>query len=76
MTGLTYRERRVNAEGSLRAALSVPDPARTKGKTIAVVDDVFTGGLTLREVARALRLQGGAAVVLGVTLTRQPAPPK
>lgn len=74
MTGLTYKERRVNAEGPLRAALSVPDPARTNGKTIAVVDDVFTGGLTLREVARALRLQGGATVVIGLTLARQPAP--
>ena len=76
MTGLTYKERRANAEGSLRDALSVPKPDRTMGKTIAVVDDVFTGGLTLREVARALRLQGGATEVLGVTLARQPAPTK
>ena len=39
---------------------------------IVVIDDVFTDGLTLNEVARALRLQGGAERVFGVTLVRQP----
>jgi predicted amidophosphoribosyltransferase len=72
MTGLKYQARRANAEGPVRAALSVPDPSRTAGRNILVVDDVFTDGLTMREVARALHLQGRAARVYGVTLARQP----
>jgi predicted amidophosphoribosyltransferase len=38
---------------------------------ILVYDDVFTDGHTLYEVARCLKLQGGAADVCGVTLARQ-----
>ena len=72
MRGMAYRERRANAEGSLRAALRVPDPSVTRGRRIIVVDDVFTDGLTLREVARVLMAEGGAAEVVGVTLARQP----
>lgn len=72
MTGMKYQQRRVNAEGPVRGALAVPDPSRTAGRRIVVVDDVFTDGLTMREVARALRLQGRAAQVQGVTLARQP----
>ena len=68
----TYRDRRVNAEGLLRTALSVPDASRIEGRRIIVVDDVFTDGLTLREVARVLRQDGRAASVHGVTLARQP----
>lgn len=72
MAGMSYQERRTNAEGPLRAALRVPDPARTRGQRIAVVDDIFTDGLTLREVARILRRDGHASEVVGVTLARQP----
>ena len=36
-----------------------------------VIDDVFTEGSTLREVARALML-AGAEEVAGLTLARQP----
>lgn len=72
MTGLTYRQRRLNAEGPVREALSVPDPSRTAGRRIIVVDDVFTDGLTMREVARALSVRGEASNVQGITLARQP----
>lgn len=72
MTGLTYQQRRVNAEGPVRDSLAVPDPSRTVARRIVVIDDVFTDGLTMREVARALRVQGRAAEVQGVTLARQP----
>jgi len=65
-----YQERKANAEGPVRDALHVPDPARVRGKSIVVIDDVFTDGLTLREVARALRA-AGAAAVYGVALARQ-----
>ncbi len=72
MTGMKYQQRRVNAEGPVRDSLEVSDPSRTRGRRIVVVDDVFTDGLTMREVARALRLQGRAREVRGVTLARQP----
>lgn len=70
MVGNTYKERRQIAEEPLRAALKVTDAAFVKGKEVLVYDDVFTGGLTLREVARALRV-AGAERVCGVTLCRQ-----
>lgn len=72
MTGLKYQQRRTNAESAVRDSLAVPDASRTTGRRVIVVDDVFTDGLTMREVARALRLQGRAAAVHGVTLARQP----
>ncbi|MGC1184368.1 MAG: ComF family protein [Candidatus Dormiibacterota bacterium] len=72
LTGKTYQQRRDIAEGPFRDALLVPDPGRTRGLTILVYDDVFTDGRTLDEVARSLRLQGGAQAVCGVTLCRQP----
>jgi predicted amidophosphoribosyltransferase len=68
----TYQERKAHAETAIRSALLVPDPERFRNSVILVVDDTFTDGLTLREVARALQLQGGASVVRGVTLARQP----
>ena len=39
--------------------------------SLVTVDDVFTEGLDLNEVARALRKDGGAAEVCGLTLARQ-----
>jgi predicted amidophosphoribosyltransferase len=41
------------------------------GSRILVIDDVFTEGSTLREVARAL-VKAGADEVAGLTLARQP----
>lgn len=72
MVGMGYQERKANAQGPLRAALQVPDPSKTAGKHVVVVDDVFTDGLTLNEVARALHTQGHATAVYGVSLARQP----
>jgi predicted amidophosphoribosyltransferase len=69
MTGMNYKQRRENAEGPIREALEVARPEITEGKNILVYDDVFTDGLTLREIARALR-QSGASIVCGVTLVR------
>lgn len=67
-----FKQRRTIAETELRAALSVPDLGRTAGKNVLVYDDVFTDGLTLNEVALALRQQGEAALVCGLSLCRQP----
>lgn len=67
-----FKRRRTIAETELRPALLVTDRGRTEGKKILVYDDVFTDGLTLNEVARALRQHGGAELVCGLTLCRQP----
>ena len=72
LAGRGHAERRRLAAERLRPALRVPDPRRTAGKRLLVVDDVFTDGRTLDEVARALRLQGGATEVCGLALCRQP----
>lgn len=69
-------ERKQLAEHDLRSVLQVPDRTRTEGKAIVVLDDIFTGGWTLRESARALRLQGGAKSVVGISLARQPYTPQ
>jgi predicted amidophosphoribosyltransferase len=65
----SYQERRSIAEGPLRDALRVTRDVRKQ--RVLVYDDVFTDGLTLNEVARALRL-ADATEVCGVTLCRQP----
>jgi predicted amidophosphoribosyltransferase len=72
LAGRGHAERRRLAAERLRPALRVPDPGRTAGRRLLVVDDVFTDGRTLDEVARALRLQGGAREVCGLALCRQP----
>jgi predicted amidophosphoribosyltransferase len=69
MVGNNYQDRRSIAEGPLRDALRITRDVR--GKRVLVYDDVFTDGLTLNEVARALR-RAEATEVCGVTLCRQP----
>jgi predicted amidophosphoribosyltransferase len=69
MAGMKYKQRRENAEGSIREALEVTRPEVVDGKKVLVYDDVFTDGLTLREIARALG-RSGAELVCGVTLVR------
>jgi|HubBroStandDraft_4_1064222.scaffolds.fasta_scaffold21392_1 predicted amidophosphoribosyltransferase len=54
----------------LRGALTVPDPARTAGRFIAVYDDVCTTGGQLDAVAGCLLDRGRAARVEGVVLAR------
>lgn len=69
--GLTFRGRARVAEDELRPALSVLRPELVNNQHVLVYDDVFTGGLTLREVAFKLRA-AGAASVSGIVLARQP----
>ncbi|MDQ1392480.1 MAG: hypothetical protein QOF30_1457 [Acidimicrobiaceae bacterium] len=71
LAALSRPARRACAEGPLRGALRVPEPGVVEGLRILVIDDVFTEGSTLREVARAL-VRAGADEVAGLTLARQP----
>jgi predicted amidophosphoribosyltransferase len=71
MVSHTWKERKAIAEGPLRTALDVPDAAVVARKRILIVDDVFTEGFTIREVARSLIL-AGAAEVSEVVLAREP----
>ncbi len=61
--GLSASERRRNVGGAIEAW------GGHEGRTILVMDDVFTTGATLEACARALR-KAGAAEVHAVTLAR------
>ena len=60
---LSRAQRMENLEG----AFSVPDGKDVKGKTILLVDDVFTTGATINECAKTL-VKAGAKAVYSVTL--------
>ena len=57
-TSLTRRERLKN----LRRCFAVATPSAVEGKTMLLVDDVFTTGTTVNECAKALRKAGAEAV--------------
>ena len=59
------RRERLGAEAVFRAA----NPVRPPGKSIVLVDDIYTTGATLRQAARVLK-QAGAVTVRSVTLAR------
>jgi ComF family protein len=63
---LSLEERKVN----LRGAFSVKDTSKIAGRTVLLVDDVFTTGVTMAECARALT-SAGARRVLGLTFARR-----
>jgi len=63
----------VDRRKNLRGAFLVRRPERVKGRSILLVDDVYTTGATLEELARSL-LSAGARKVSGLTLARSPAP--
>ena len=54
---LSRTERAGNLKGAFRA-----DPARVAGKTVLLVDDIFTTGATINEAALALSQAGARAV--------------
>ena len=63
--GLKLEQRQRNVQGAFR----VQAPGQCAGKTILLIDDVYTTGATVRECARVL-LQAGAARVNVYTLAR------
>jgi predicted amidophosphoribosyltransferase len=64
-TGLSPRQRRLNVSGAFR----VRKPASIRGRNCLLIDDVFTTGATLNEMARVLS-EAGANKVLALTLAR------
>ena len=68
--GRGVETRRAIAEHSLRKALAVPEPDRVAGKRVLVVDDVYSEGFSLREMARVL-VAAGAVEVAGLVLARR-----
>lgn len=62
--GLSPSERRDNVKGKFSA-----DSVLVSGKSLLLVDDVFTTGATMRECASALR-ESGADAVFGLALAR------
>jgi len=62
---LSGRQRRDNVRGAFEARNSY----RLKGKSLILVDDVFTTGATLTESARMLR-KAGVAAAYALTVTR------
>jgi predicted amidophosphoribosyltransferase len=66
-----FRARAEVAERDFGPALKVVDPTAVAKKSVLVFDDVFTSGLTLREVAHKLK-RAGARDVAGVVLACQP----
>lgn len=64
-TGLSIRQRRLNVAG----AFHVRRPEVLWGKTCLVIDDVFTTGATLNEVAKTLKASGAGRVFV-LTLAR------
>jgi len=69
-TKLTQDERLANVRG----AFWVGDPGEVSGRSVLLVDDVFTTGATLDACAAAL-LEAGARSVAAVTVAVAPAPP-
>lgn len=63
--GLSSRERRLNLTG----AFKVSQKERVKGRSLLLIDDVFTTGATVNECAKILK-ESGAYRVHVLTLAR------
>jgi len=63
----------VERRRNVRGAFALKDPEGVRGKSILLVDDVFTTGATVNECARVLK-KAGAGRVSVVTLARVVAP--
>lgn len=59
-------------EMNLKGAFRVSHPGRVRGRSVLLVDDIFTTGATVEEAARTLKAQGASRVAY-LTLARTPA---
>lgn len=59
-TGLTRHQRRENVRG----AFKVSRPEQMRGRTVLIVDDVYTTGTTLNECAHVIRAAGAKQVAV------------
>ncbi len=64
---LSLEERQTN----LKDVFKIKNPGEFQGKTIFLVDDVFTSGATMEECARTLK-EIGAKQVWGIAVAREP----
>jgi ComF family protein len=62
--GLSFNERSENVKVAF-----VADSIKAKGRSILLIDDVYTSGATMRSAAQALK-DGGAKCVYSLTATR------
>lgn len=67
---LTRRQRLANLRRAFQVHRRIARSGVLQGKTVLLVDDVLTTGSTTSECARVLRQDGGAAVVIVITLAR------
>jgi ComF family protein len=65
--GLPHKERRANVKGAFKVADHAK--ARLSGRTVLLIDDVYTTGATVGDAAKAL-IKGGAANVDVLTFSR------
>ena len=56
-------------EANVRGAFAVRRAGKVRGRTVLLIDDVFTTGATLRECSRVLKA-AGAREVRAVTLAQ------
>ena len=63
--------KREQREKNIRGAFQLKNAQAIRGKTIFLVDDVFTTGATMEEAARVLK-KAGASEVWGIAVTREP----
>ncbi|MFH1091383.1 MAG: ComF family protein [Pseudomonadota bacterium] len=71
---IRWTEPQVNLKGqerlkNVRQAFAAPSPDKIKGRSVMLIDDVYTTGATVIECTRALK-KAGAAQVLVLTLAR------
>ena len=66
--GLNPRQRREN----LRGAFAVPEPKLVLGRTILLIDDIFTTGATARACATVLRRAGAETIYVATLARAQP----
>ena len=66
-TNLTKEQRAENVKN----AFIIKNPQSIEGKTVFLVDDVFTTGSTMKECAKTLK-KAGATYVWGIAVAREP----